>query len=116
MTDPVTQAYRDAADSLLVISGGQMQVRHIRPANKLTTHRQSRIDSIIEVVLNIAIGATISLLAQIVIFPAYGIHVSADTHFWIVGWFTVVSIARQYVIRRICNGCSPWIYLRSLWS
>lgn len=77
---------------------------------------QSRVDSVIEVVVNIAVGATISLLAQVLIFPAYGIHVSAGTHIWIVGWFTVVSIARQYAIRRICNGRSPWMYLRSRWS
>lgn len=78
--------------------------------------KQSRIDSVIEVVVNIAIGASLSLLSQLVIFPAYGIHVSAGTHIWIVAWFTVVSIARQYAIRRLCNGRSPWMYIRSRWA
>lgn len=76
---------------------------------------QRRIDSVIEVVVNILIGAAVSLVAQVVIFPAYGIHASAGEHLAIVGWFTVVSVARQYVIRRLCNGRSPWRAIRGLW-
>jgi len=73
---------------------------------------QSRIDSALEVATNIVIGATVSLVAQILIFPAYGIHASAGQHLGIVGWFTVVSVARQYLIRRMCNGRSPWRFIR----
>jgi len=76
------------------------------------THHQSRADSIIEVTLNILIGAAVSLVAQLAIFPLYGIHASAGQHVGIVGAFTVVSVARQYVIRRICNGRSPWAALK----
>lgn len=70
---------------------------------------QSRTDSAIEVAVNIAIGATISLASQELIFPMYSIHVGTGTHLGIVAAFTVVSVARQYLIRRICNGRSPWM-------
>jgi len=77
---------------------------------------QSRTDSAIEVALNILIGATVSLTAQALIFPAYGIHVGAATHIAVVWWFTVVSVARQYALRRLLNGRSPWQALKSKFS
>jgi hypothetical protein len=73
---------------------------------------QTRADSWTEVAVNIAIGATVSLASQVIIFPAYGIHVGTSTHLGIVGAFTVVSVARQYVIRRLCNGRSPWMAMK----
>lgn len=73
---------------------------------------QSRVDSALEVATNIVIGASISLVAQMAIFPAYGIHASTGQHLGIVGWFTVVSVARQYLIRRGFNGKSPYRYFR----
>lgn len=73
---------------------------------------QSRTDSAIEVAVNILIGAAISLAAQAVIFPLYGIHASVGTHLGIVAAFTVVSVARQYVLRRLFNGKSPYRYFR----
>lgn len=82
----------------------------------LQTAKQSRTDSGIEVALNILIGATVSLAAQALIFPAYGIHVGATTHVAVVWWFTVVSVARQYVLRRLLNGRSPWQALKSRFS
>lgn len=76
---------------------------------------QSRADSWIEVAVNIAIGAAVSLAAQAVVFPLYGIHVGAGTHLGIVAAFTVVSVVRQYVIRRLCNGRSPWMFIKGKW-
>lgn len=73
---------------------------------------QSRMDSAIEVASNILIGAVVSLGAQALIFPAYGIHVGAGAHLGIVAAFTVVSVARQYVLRRIFNGKSPYRFFR----
>lgn len=37
------------------------------------------------------------------IFPLYGIHVGYQTHLGILFWFTVVSVIRGYVIRRLFN-------------
>jgi hypothetical protein len=73
---------------------------------------QSRIDSIIEVGVNILIGFAVALTANLIILPAHGYHGSLGSHVSIVAWFTGVSVLRQYVIRRLCNGRSPWRYLR----
>lgn len=64
---------------------------------------QSRKHSAIETIANITIGWAIGLIAQILIFPAFGIHESFGTNLAISSAFTVVSIARSYCIRRLFN-------------
>lgn len=64
---------------------------------------QTRIGSLVEALANVAIGAGIALGSQLVIFPAYGIHVSWGVDLAITAWFTVISIARSYVLRRYFN-------------
>lgn len=53
--------------------------------------------------MNVAIGYGVALLSQIVVFPFYGIHVPITTNLAIGAWFTVISIARSYVLRRVFN-------------
>jgi hypothetical protein len=65
--------------------------------------KQTRRMSIAETVVSTIVGFLITLLAQRFIFPAYGIHTSYAVDFQIVGWFTLLSIARGYVIRRFFN-------------
>lgn len=64
---------------------------------------QSRRASLTESLLNVAIGYGVALAAQAVIFPAFGIHLSIGEHAAIGGWFTLVSIARSYCLRRLFN-------------
>lgn len=64
---------------------------------------QSKVHSAAEAVLNIVIGSGVALTAQLVIFPLYGIHVPLSTDLWITFWFTWISLARSYVLRRIFN-------------
>lgn len=64
---------------------------------------QTKLGSLIESLMNIAIGYGVALLSQIVIFPLFGIHVSISTNLWIGAWFTVISLVRSYVIRRWFN-------------
>jgi hypothetical protein len=64
---------------------------------------QSRLGSLIESIMNIAIGYVVALLSQIVIFPIFDIHVSITTNMWIGAWFTGISLIRSYVIRRWFN-------------
>lgn len=64
---------------------------------------QSKIESFIETCLNTAIGYVISLASQLVVFPLLGIHVPLSTNLKIGFWFTLISIARGYVIRRWFN-------------
>lgn len=64
---------------------------------------QTRVGSLIESLMNIAIGYFVALLSQLAIFPMFGIHVSLSTNLWIGAWFTVISLIRSYIIRRWFN-------------
>ena len=75
-------------------------------------HNQSRIDSFAEAVTNTAIGFVVSLVTWIFVARAYGIPMTFLTNVSITLIFTVVSIARQYVLRRIFDGRSPWQWLK----
>ena len=64
---------------------------------------QSRLGSLVESLTNVAVGLVISLLSQIVIFGAYGIHLTFGDNVMITVWFTVVSVLRSFAIRRYFN-------------
>lgn len=64
---------------------------------------QTRLWSIIESCLNVAVGFAVALIAQIVIFPIYDMQVSIGTNLQIGAWFTAISIARSYFVRRAFN-------------
>jgi hypothetical protein len=64
---------------------------------------QSRKMSLVEAVINTAIGFAVSLVTWIVLQHAYGIPMSFGDSLQITAWFTIVSIARQYVLRRVFN-------------
>ena len=65
---------------------------------------QSRKHSLCESIVNVAIGYSISLIAQVVIFPMYGLQVSLSENLQIGLAFTLVSIIRSYCVRRWFNG------------
>ncbi len=65
--------------------------------------QQTRLDSLIESLVNILIGYGVALASQIIIFPFFGINVPLETNLWIGAWFTVISLVRSYVIRRFFN-------------
>lgn len=69
---------------------------------------QSRTDSVMEALTNTVVGFVVSLGANLLIFPAFGVHTSLASSMGIVAAFTVVSIVRQYVLRRLFNGRSVW--------
>ena len=62
---------------------------------------QSRSMSLVESVANTAVGYGIALLAQMLVFPAFGLHVTLAQNAAIGAIFTVVSIARSYCLRRM---------------
>lgn len=64
---------------------------------------QTRTHSMIESLANTGLGFIISLAAQVLIFPMFGIVVSLGTNTAIVLVFTVISIARSYILRRLFN-------------
>ena len=64
---------------------------------------QTRIGSFIEACVNVVIGFGVALASQVVIFPLFGIRVPFSTNLAIGAWFTVISIARSYIVRRWFN-------------
>lgn len=67
---------------------------------------QTRKVSLFESCVNVAVGYGVALLAQIIIFPIFGVYVSLETNLWIGLWFTVLSIIRSFILRRIFNNQS----------
>lgn len=64
---------------------------------------QSRLGSFIESTSNVLLGLVVAILAQMVIFPLYGITTTFATNLQIALWFTVISIIRSYAVRRFFN-------------
>jgi hypothetical protein len=64
---------------------------------------QTRLGSLIESLMNIAIGYGVAIASQVAIFPLFGINVPLATNLWIGVWFTAISLVRSYIIRRWFN-------------
>lgn len=64
---------------------------------------QSRKHSLFESLVNTAIGFLVSMLTWVIVARLYGIPMTLADNLGITAIFTVVSIARQYVLRRIFN-------------
>jgi len=64
---------------------------------------QTKIQSLIESMMNIMIGYGVALVSQLAIFPIFNINVPLSSNLWIGAWFTLISLIRSYVIRRWFN-------------
>jgi hypothetical protein len=65
--------------------------------------KQTRWQSFIEAWANVLVGYLVAIASQVLIFPWFGIHVPLSTNLAIGGWFTLISLARSYVLRRWFN-------------
>lgn len=65
---------------------------------------QTRLGSWVEAWANIAVGFTINYFANLMIFPLYGMHISAMNNFWMGCIYTAISLVRSFVLRRYFNG------------
>ncbi len=62
---------------------------------------QSRAHSILESFANIAVGYTVAVVCQIILFPLlFDIHVAISTNMYIGFVFTIISLVRSYALRR----------------
>jgi hypothetical protein len=64
---------------------------------------QSKIGSLIETLINIGTGFLISMMINIWILPQVGCQVTAGQNVFMVTVFTVASVIRSYVFRRVFN-------------
>jgi hypothetical protein len=63
--------------------------------------KQSRIMSLVETVLSTVIGFGVALTTQILVFPLFGFSPPLSHNLLIGAIFTVVSIARGFLVRRL---------------
>lgn len=64
---------------------------------------QTRSHSLAESLINVAIGYGISVIAQLLIFPLFGIYITLAQDMAMALIFTVISIVRSYCLRRFFN-------------
>ena len=61
---------------------------------------QTKTQSVIESVSNVAIGYVVAFASQLFVFPLFDIHVTIGDNIGISIWFTVISLIRSYIVRR----------------
>lgn len=64
---------------------------------------QTRLHSALESAANVAIGYGVAVASQVAIFPLFGIHIPLADNLVIGGYFTLISLARSYLVRRWFN-------------
>jgi hypothetical protein len=67
------------------------------------TAGQSRLSSLAETCVSIAIGFLVSLGINAVVMPAFGHRISLADNLGMTAIFTVASVARGYLVRRWFN-------------
>ena len=63
--------------------------------------KQSRAMSLVESLANVIVGYGVAVVTQILIFPVLGLHTTLAQNLKMGAMFTIVSIARSFVLRRI---------------
>ena len=75
--------------------------------------KQSRIDSVMESVCNVAVGLGISMLANMIFIPLItGQPLSLASNAVLGVIYTIISLVRSYAIRRLFNGRTIWESIR----
>jgi len=64
---------------------------------------QSRKSSFIEAGINVFIGFWINYVANLVILPIFGLHITLTENFYLGLMYTGIAVTRTYVIRRWFN-------------
>ncbi len=58
--------------------------------------KQSRLMSLVEAVTNVVVGYGVAVMAQMLVFPLFGLHASLTDNLLIGAIFTATSIVRSY--------------------
>ena len=64
---------------------------------------QTRTGSAVEAVANVLVGYGVALVSQLIIFAAYDVRLSLGQNAMIGVWFTMISLVRSYLLRRLFN-------------
>ena len=65
---------------------------------------QTRLGSFVEAWANIVVGFSINYIANLLIFPLFGMHISLLGNFYMGIIYTAISLVRSFVLRRYFNG------------
>jgi hypothetical protein len=57
--------------------------------------------SFVEAITNVAVGYGVAVVTQILIFPLFGLHTTLGQNLAMGGIFTIVSLARSFLLRRL---------------
>ena len=63
--------------------------------------KQSRRMSLVESIANVIVGYGVAVATQVLIFPAFGVHVTLAQNLKISAAFTGISIFRSFALRRV---------------
>ena len=63
--------------------------------------KQSRTMSLVESLTNVVVGYGIAVVTQMLVFPLFGLTVTLVDNMLIGVFFTAVSIARSFTLRRV---------------
>ncbi len=63
--------------------------------------KQSRAISLVEAATNVIAGLVLAMLAQILVFPLFGIALAMEANVAIASIFTALSVARSFLLRRL---------------
>ena len=63
--------------------------------------KQSRAISLVESLVNVAVGYGLAVVTQLLVFPLFGLHTTLAENLTIGAIFTAVSIARSFALRRL---------------
>ena len=63
--------------------------------------KQSRTMSLVESLANVAVGYGVAVITQMLVFPLFGLSTTLAENLAMGAIFTVVSIARSYMLRRL---------------
>ncbi|WP_425466109.1 DUF7220 family protein [Ostreiculturibacter nitratireducens] len=62
--------------------------------------KQSRAMSLVEAIANVAVGYSVAVVTQIMVFPVFGLHTTLEQNLKMGAVFTLVSVVRSFVLRR----------------
>jgi hypothetical protein len=63
--------------------------------------KQSRTMSLVEAIANVVVGYGVAVMAQMLVFPVFGLQTTLVQNLKLGGIFSLVSIARSFALRRI---------------
>ncbi len=73
---------------------------------------QSRLMSLIEALANVVVGFWLAVIAQLLVFPLFGLSVSFGQNLAIATLFTGISLMRGYALRRLFESLAWQSFLR----